>query len=159
MLLADQYLTLRFSWKWNKNFFFAVWFHNWVFVPWICHARISCYLWSSPFPHSEPSCEWKMVFKAVQGSQRSVHEDWFAVGGINDDIEPAQGLLSDLTYRNGEILDDWNFEQIKRVSRSALLNFCYICYLLLKRIRTVYRISTSIINCQIKVAYVKKKIP
>ncbi|XP_064597573.1 uncharacterized protein LOC135464028 [Liolophura sinensis] len=60
-------------------------------------------------------CEWKRVFKAVQGNGRHVYRDFLTGGAINAEDPRAKDISSSLPFRDADILDNWCKLNIRKV--------------------------------------------
>lgn len=66
-------------------------------------------------------CEWKRVFKAVQGNGRHVYRDFLTGGAINADVPQAKDIGSSLPFRDAEILDNWHKLNIQEVDINIII--------------------------------------
>lgn len=70
-----------------------------------------------------------MVFKAVQGNGRNVYDDWTRSGGINEGVESAKDILSELPYKDGSVIDNWNKLYVKRVRYANIFFFIHVIHM------------------------------
>lgn len=69
----------------------------------------------------DPGCEWRIVFKAVEGNGRDVYSDFITPGYLNAHVHGVKQLSSTAPFRDSLTLERWDHLEVDQVFQADSL--------------------------------------